>query len=369
MYAYPKNRFLKLSRLPFLLITVIVIISSLGFVTLWSASGGHLEPWAKKQIINFCLFFPVSIAIAMLDIRIIYKFSYVFYFGVLLLLVGVELFGITAMGGKRWIDLGITRLQPSEPAKLAIVLMLSRYFHNLSLNDILKTSKILTPLIGVLIPAILIIKQPDLGTGIITLMVAVSIFFIAGVQVWKFASIGISMLVMLPIAWRMMYEYQRSRVLVFLDPMKDPLGAGYNIIQSKIAIGSGGLFGKGLTRGTQSHLDFLPEHQTDFIFSTFAEELGFMGCFGLLTLYTLMILICLTIVINCRSLFGKYMVIGVTSILFSHLFINIAMVMGILPAVGVPLPFISYGGTMMASMLIGMGLIMNACVHRNSNIA
>lgn len=347
---------------------MILMISSFGFVILWSASGGHLEPWAKKQIINFCLFFPFSILLSMIDIRIIYKFSYIFYFGVLLLLIGVELFGVTAMGGKRWIDLGITRLQPSEPAKLAIVLMLAKYFHNLNLNEILKTSKILPPIFAVLVPVILIIKQPDLGTGIINLVVAVSIFFIAGVQIWKFAAVGASILVLLPIAWRVMYEYQRLRVLVFLDPMKDPLGAGYNIIQSKIAIGSGGLFGKGLTHGTQSHLDFLPEHQTDFIFSTLAEELGFTGCFSLLTLYTAMILICLTIVVNCRSLFGKYMVVGITSILFSHVFINIAMVMGILPAVGVPLPFISYGGTMMASMLIGMGLIMNASVHRNVNI-
>ena len=368
MYTSSKNRFPKLSKLPFLLLMMIVLVSSLGFVTLWSASGGQIDPWAKKQMINFCLFFPLSLLIAMIDIRIIYKFSYIFYFGVLLSLIGVELFGVTAMGGKRWIDLGFTRLQPSEPAKLAIVLMLARYFHKLPLDNILKTSKILIPIIGVTVPAILIIKQPDLGTGIITLVVAVSIFFTAGIQLWKFITVGAGITILLPIAWQMMYDYQRNRVLVFLDPMKDPLGAGYNIIQSKIAIGSGGLFGKGLSHGTQSHLDFLPEHQTDFIFSSLAEELGFIGCFGLLGLYILMILICIAITINCRSLFGKYMVVGITTILFSHVFINIAMVMGIVPAVGVPLPFISYGGTMMASMLIGMGLIMNAAVHRNSNI-
>ena len=368
MYTLSKNRFSKLSKLPFLLLVMIILVSSLGFVTLWSASGGQIEPWAKKQIINFCLFLPLSIFISIIDIRIIYKFSYIFYFGVLLALIGVELFGVTAMGGKRWIDLGVTRLQPSEPAKLAIVLMLARYFHKLPLDDILKTSKILVPIIGVMLPAMLIIKQPDLGTGIISLVVAISIFFIAGVQLWKFVTLAMSILILLPIAWQVMYEYQCTRVLVFLDPMKDPLGAGYNIIQSKIAIGSGGLFGKGLSHGTQSHLDFLPEHQTDFIFSSLAEELGFVGCFGLLVLYILMILISLTIAINSRSLFGKYIVIGIATILFSHVFINIAMVMGMLPAVGVPLPFVSYGGTMMASMLIGMGLIMNVAVHRNSNI-
>jgi rod shape determining protein RodA len=246
--------------------------------------------------------------------------------------------------------------------------MLARYFHQLKNNEVLKTSNIIIAIIGVLIPVFLIIKQPDLGTGIITLVVAVSIFFASGIQIWKFLTIGGGILILLPVAWHIMYDYQRKRVLVFLDPERDPLGAGYNIIQSKIAIGSGGLFGKGLTHGTQSHLDFLPEHQTDFIFSTFAEELGFVGCLGLLSMYVLIMFICLITVINCRSMFGKYMVIGVASILFSHVFINMAMVMGMLPAVGVPLPFISYGGTMMASMLVGTGLIMNAAVHKNSNI-
>ncbi|MGI4776436.1 MAG: FtsW/RodA/SpoVE family cell cycle protein, partial [Janthinobacterium lividum] len=245
---------------------------------------------------------------------------------------------------------------------------LSRFFHHMKTEDFTKTSKIFVALFAVIIPVILIIKQPDLGTGLILLIVAIIMFFSSGIQVWKFIVFATGVVFCLPIIWHMMYEYQRKRVLMFLNPEQDPLGAGYNIIQSKIAIGSGGLFGKGLTKGTQSHLDFLPEHQTDFIFASLAEELGFVGCLFLLILYTMIILICLAIAINCKNIFGKFVVIGMASILFSHVFINIAMVMGLLPVVGVPLPFMSYGGTMMASMLVGMGFVMNVAVHKSTNL-
>lgn len=368
MSIYPKNYYNKLLRLPFSLISVVTLISCFGFIVLWSAAGGNINPWAKKQIINFSIFLPIAVIIALTDIKLIFKFSYLFYFIILLLLIGVELFGTTAMGGKRWINLGFTRLQPSEPAKIALVMMLARYLHSIKYNDMLKTRRILLAISGVVIFVALIIKQPDLGTGIIALAVSIMIFFVAGIQIWKFALSGLVVLASLPIIWNMLYDYQRRRVLVFLDAERDPLGAGYNIIQSKIAIGSGGLFGKGLAQGTQSHLDFLPEHQTDFIFSTLAEEFGFLGCLGLLIMYMLIFFIGIIISINSKSVFGKLLVIGTLSILFSHVFINIAMVMGLLPAVGVPLPFISYGGTMMMSMLVGIGLIMNVAVHHNTNL-
>ncbi|BDU60369.1 hypothetical protein FLA4_07790 [Candidatus Rickettsia kotlanii] len=267
------------------------------------------------------------------------------------------------MGGKRWIDIGIVKLQPSEPIKIAVVLMLARYFHSLTIDDLTKFHKVIIPIIGVLIPALLIIREPDLGTGMIVLIVSAIIFFAAGFRIKYFIILGLAVLISLPIAWNMMYDYQKKRVMVFLDPEHDPLGASYNIIQSKIAIGSGSLFGRGLNQGSQSHLDFLPEHQTDFIFATFAEEFGFIGGIFLLILYFILITISLLIAANCREIFSKLMVIGITSILFSHVFINIAMVMGLLPVVGVPLPFISYGGTMITSMLIGFGLVMNAQVH------
>lgn len=358
----------KLLKLPFGLLFAITLISLFGLIILWSAAGGKITPWALKQLVNFCLFFPVAIFIATIDLKIIFKFSYLFFILIILLLCAVEVAGSVAMGGKRWIDLGVVKLQPSEPAKLAIVLMLARYFHQLKPAAVNKFINLLPPIVATIIPAMLIIKQPDLGTGLITLIVAATIFFAAGVNVSKFITVGIMGLCSLPIVWKMMYEYQRARVMVFLNPERDPLSKGYNIIQSKIAIGSGGLFGKGLTHGTQSHLDFLPEHQTDFIFAFIAEELGFIGCIFLLLIYLFIIFSSLSIAINCRSVFGKLVAIGIIAIFFSHIFINIAMVMGLLPAVGIPLPFMSYGGTMMASMLLGFGVIMNIQVHQHNNI-
>lgn len=358
----------KITKIPITLIFLISIVCSVGFIVLYSAASGNIHPWAYKQIINFCLFLPIMLIVAVIDIRIIFKCSYLFYITVLILLIGVELFGTSSMGAKRWIDLSVIRLQPSEPTKLAIVLMLARYLHQIKIDEYLKFSQIILPLILVLIPVVLIIKEPDLGTAIITLIIASSIFLAAGFKIRNFVILGGAVLSCLPVIWHVMHDYQKKRVMVFLDPARDPLGAGYNIIQSKIAIGSGGLLGKGLIKGSQSHLDFLPEHQTDFIFATFAEEFGMIGSLTLLLLYAAIIMISLIIAVNCRSMFSKLMVIGITSILFSHVFINIAMVMGLLPVVGVPLPFISYGGTMLVSMLIGFGLIMNAQIHQHSNI-
>ena len=368
MTVNQENYLGKIRKLPLTLLLLVSLVCCIGFVALYSASGGNMQPWAYKQIANFCLFLPLAIFIAIIDLRLIYKMSYLFYLIVIALLVGVEIFGSSAMGAKRWMDLGIVRLQPSELAKLAIVLMLARYLHQLRMLEIVKINKILPAVIAVIIPIILIMKEPDLGTAVITIIVGGIIFFAAGLQIWKFAIVGVSALISLPIIWHMMHDYQRRRILVFLDPGKEPLGAGYNIIQSKIAIGSGGLFGKGLTLGTQSHLDFLPEHQTDFIFATLAEEFGFIGGSILLILYSLIIFISLIIAVNSRSIFSKLMVIGITTIFFSHVFINMAMVMGIVPVVGVPLPFVSYGGTMMGSMLMGFGLIMNAQIHQHNNI-
>jgi rod shape determining protein RodA len=360
-----KNYLERIKKLPITLMLIIALICTIGFIVLYSASNNN-QLWIHKQIVNFCIFLPISIIIGIIDLKLIFRFSYIFYFLVLILLLGVELFGSVSMGGKRWIDLGIIRLQPSEPIKIAIVLMLARYFHHFTLEDLSKFYKIIIPIIGVIVPALLIIKEPDLGTGIISIVVSAIMFFAAGLKIRYFIIIGITALICMPVGWSMMYDYQKKRVMVFLDPEKDPLGASYNIIQSKIAIGSGGLFGQGLNKGSQSHLDFLPEHQTDFIFATFAEECGFLGGLFLLILYFALITVSLMISTNCRSVFSKLTVIGITSILFSHVFINIGMVMGLLPVVGVPLPFISYGGTMMASMLIGFGLVMNAQVNRHT---
>ena len=271
------------------------------------------------------------------------------------------------MGAKRWIDLAGIKIQPSEPAKISIVLLIARYLDSLKAVE-LNSFKVFPSIIAAIIPIILIIKQPDLGTGMLALMVASCMFFASGIKPWKFGLVGSIGCALAPLIWSNMHNYQKQRVLIFLDPELDPLGSGYNIIQSKIAVGSGGFWGKGINQGTQSHLDFLPEHQTDFIFACMSEEFGFVCGFLLLILYSMIIVHCLAISINSRSRFTKLTCVGITSIFFFHIFINIAMVLGLVPVVGVPLPFISYGGTMTASMLIGFGLIMNAHIHRQTKL-
>jgi len=310
---------------------------------------------------------PISILIAIIDLRIIYNFAYTFYITTLLLLLFVELMGKSVMGATRWLDLGFFTIQPSELVKVSVVMMLAKFFHEQNSSNASDFTLIL-PLIASIIPIALVIKQPDLGTGIITLIVVCFMFFAAGVKRIYFIISGIAGLAAMPAIWFMLYDYQRSRILTFIDPEADPLGKGYNIIQSKIAIGSGGLFGKGLLSGTQGPLSFLPEYETDFIFSFLTEELGFIGGIMLLVLYSLIIISSLSVAINCRSKFAKLLTIGIVTLFFCHIFINIAMVMGLLPAVGVPLPLISYGRTMMVSMLLGFGLIMNAAVNRHKNL-
>lgn len=353
----------KLKKIPITLSLLLTVVCCFGFVALWSAANGSLYPWAYKQILNFIMFLPIVILIAITDTKVIYRLSYWLYFISLLLLIAVEFFGKTVMGGKRWLDLGLFNLQPSELAKIALVLVMARYFHQVKAQNLNKIQHLFILGSIVIIPVILVIKQPDLGTGLLMLMSIAIVFFAAGINTNRLIFLAISTLLTAPIAWYMLYDYQRQRLLTFLNPKQDALGAGYNIIQAKIAIGSGGFFGKGLTLGTQSQLSFLPEHQTDFIFASIAEEFGFMGSAFLLILYSLIILISLSISLCCKSVFSKLMVIGVTAVFFSHIFINIGMQIQLLPVVGIPLPFISYGRVIMGSMMIGFGLIINAAVH------
>lgn len=355
----------KLSQLPWTLLLLITTISSVGFVLMYSAAQGNMEPWAIRQIIHFGMFFPIMLCIAVVDIRIWFRYSYVAYVFVLLLLIFVEISGHTALGATRWINLGSIKLQPSELMKISIVLALARYFHSLPLDYIARPTFLLPPLLMVLVPFALILKQPDLGTGMILAIVSGFLFFTAGIRMWKFG-LGLGgALAIMPIAWQFMHEYQRKRVLMFMDPESDPLGAGYNIIQSKIAIGSGGLTGKGLMQGSQSQLNFLPEHQTDFIFTMLTEELGFIGGVIILCLYALIISYGVFIALNSKSHYGRLVATGVISIFFTHVFVNTGMVMGLLPVVGVPLPLLTYGGTIMMTILCGFGLILNVHIHRN----
>ena len=356
----------KTARLHIPLIALICITCSYGLLILYSAAGADIHPWVYKQLMHILICAPLVILIAFVDIRTIYKMAWILYIVALLMIISVDILGYTAKGGTRWIGIAGMRIQPSEPMKLVVVIMLARYFHGISEKDINSLRSLILPTVATLLPALLIIKQPDLGTGSIILIIAAFMFFAAGVSVKKFLIIFVGLCASMPVLWAFLREYQKKRILVFLNPELDPLGSGYNIVQSKISIGSGGLFGKGIGEGTQSQLHFLPEHQTDFIFASLSEDFGFVGGMFLIALYSFIIYVSIGIAINSKSVFGKLLAIGVISMFFSHIFINIGMVMGLVPVVGVPLPFISYGGTMMGTMLGGFALIMN--VHVNQSV-
>ena len=354
------NLLLKLQELDFRLLGCISIVAFIGFVMMYSAAQGSIDPWASKQLYHFVLGMTILFAVSMSSIKIWYNFSYIIYFVSLILLVLTELTGYTAMGATRWFKLGPLKIQPAEIMKIALVLALARYFHNTTSVNVKKIRYIIAPLLLVVVPAALILKQPDLGTAFILIAVGGMMFFTAGVSYWKFITVIVSGVLSMPVIWGLMYDYQKQRVLVFLNPEQDKLASGYNIIQSKIAIGSGGVWGKGLLQGSQSQLSFLPEHQTDFIFTMLSEELGFIGAIFIMIMYSMIIFYSYKAVMQSNTQFGSLMSVGIISIFFLHVFINIAMIMGIIPAVGVPLPLLTYGGTIMISILFGFGLIMCA---------
>jgi rod shape determining protein RodA len=358
----------KLGAISWPLVLLLTLIATCGFVTLYSAAGGSLSPWAGRQMVRYAVAVAMMIGVSLVDIRVWRNLSYPIYGVTFLLLVAVEIRGEIGMGAQRWIDLGVIQLQPSELMKVALVLALARYFHGLSYEDVGKPWRLIVPALLIFAPAILVLKQPDLGTAGKLIMCGGAIFFLVGVRIWKFATLLALLGAVLPYAWNHLRDYQRNRIYTFLDPENDPLGTGYHIIQSKIALGSGGLFGKGYMQGSQAHLNFLPEKQTDFIFTMLAEEFGLVGALTLLLIYAVLIGYGFAIALRSRSHFGRLLAMGLTFNLFLFVFINTAMVMGVIPVVGVPLPLISYGGTAMLTVLIGFGLIMSVYVHRDARI-
>jgi rod shape determining protein RodA len=358
----------KLRLISWPMVLLVGLVAGIGFVMLYSAAGGSFDPWADRQMIRFVVGVVLMIAVAIVDIRVWLRNAYFIYLGALVLLIGVEIAGDIGMGAQRWIDLGIFQLQPSELMKVALVLALARYFHGLEAESVRRILPLVPPLLLIALPALLVLKQPDLGTAGMLIMGGGALFFAAGVRLWKFGVLIAGGLAAVPVAWNLLHDYQKNRVLTFIDPERDPLGAGYHILQSKIAFGSGGVFGKGFLLGTQSHLNFLPEKQTDFIFTMLAEEFGLVGALTLLLIYTVLIAYGFAIAMRSRSHFGRLLALGLTFNLFLFVFINMAMVMGIIPVVGVPLPLISYGGTAMLTVLIGFGLVMSVYVHRDSRI-
>jgi rod shape determining protein RodA len=355
----------KLISINWLLVILIVMVAGVGFAMLFSAAGGNMDPWAKRQIVRFGVAFGIMIFVATINIRIWLRYAYALYFLALALLVAVEVAGHVGMGAQRWISLGFVNIQPSELMKIFLVLALARYYNASAIEDIGRISRLFVPIMLIAAPTVLILRQPDLGTAIMVAMTGAVVLFLAGVRLWKFVVVGIAGLAAAPIAWQFLHEYQKKRILTFLNPETDPLGAGYHIIQSKIALGSGGLMGKGFMQGPQSHLHFLPEMQTDFIFTMLAEEFGLVGGLALIILYALILTYGMIIAARSRNQFGRLVAGGIISTFFFYVFINIAMVTGLIPVVGVPLPLVSYGGTVMLTLMIGFGLVISVGVHRD----
>jgi rod shape determining protein RodA len=341
------------------LLLLLTCIACIGFAMLYSAANGHWEPWAAKQVARFAVAVVIMIAVATVDLRFWLRSAYLFY------AVAVELRGAIGMGAQRWIDLGIIQLQPSELMKIALVVALARYFSMLTVEEIGRPLRLIVPALFILLPAALVMKQPDLGTAMMLVLSGGAIFFLAGVRWWKFVIVLVGGGGAAPFAWHFLRDYQKNRILNFLNPENDPLGAGYHSLQSKIAIGSGGLFGKGFMMGSQSHLSFLPERQTDMIYTMLAEEFGLLGCVLVLALYLLVFTYGFAIAFRSRNHFGRLLALGLTVNVFLYVFINTGMVMGLLPIVGVPLPLISYGGTSMLTVMFGFGLMMSVYVHRD----
>jgi rod shape determining protein RodA len=347
------------------IVLVVCAIASIGFVMLYYAAGGNFSPWANKQMIRFAGGLVLLCLIALVDLRFWLSISYVVFALSLVLLVAVEVAGKVGMGAQRWIDLYVIVLQPSELVKISLLLALARYFHGLPLGEIKKLRTLLLPSVMVLFPSLLMLRQPDLGTMLIFVGAGFSIFFVAGMRAWKIIVLVVGAVVASPFFWMGMHDYQRKRILTFLDPERDPLGSGYHILQSKIALGSGGFWGKGLGLGSQSHLNFLPEKQTDFIFAMLCEDTGILGGMILIALYVVLLAYGFRVSLLSRSAFGRYLAVGLTTLLFLSAFVNMAMVMGLAPVVGIPLPLVSYGGTAMMTFMMGLGLLMSTSVHRH----
>ncbi|HUD51348.1 rod shape-determining protein RodA [Parvibaculum sp.] len=348
---------------------LLTVISSMGFAMLYSVADGSFSPWALKQMVRFVVGVGIMIVAAVIDLRLWMRVAYPMYAVALVLVTAVDIVGFKGMGAQRWLNLGIIQLQPSEIMKVAILLALARYFHGLTLEETSRIKNLIVPLLLVVVPVGLVVKQPDLGTAILLTVSGVVLFFAAGLAWRYFIFGGAAVLAAIPVIWDRLHDYQRNRVFTFLDPERDPLGAGYHILQSKIALGSGGVFGKGFMAGTQAHLNFLPEKQTDFIFTMLSEELGFVGGLTLLAFYSVVLIFSFSVAIQCRNQFGRLLALGIAVMFFFYVFINTAMVMGLLPVVGVPLPLVSYGGTAMLSLMFAFGLLMSVYVHRNVEIA
>jgi len=361
--------FQKVRGLDYVLIGCILVVGIISSFSMYSTDGGEFLYHSKSHILRFIVFFTMMICLSFFTVRFWHSIGYLFYIIVLGLLVWASFYGITASGSQRWISLYFINIQPSELMKIAIIVCLAKLYHRMQINDVNKIQNLLIPLTIILIPILFVVSQPDLGTSILIALSGLLVLWLAGLNIKYFIYSSLALIISTPFAIAFLKPYQKLRILTFFDPDKDPLGAGYQIIQSKIAVGSGGLTGKGFLKGTQSYLDFLPEKHTDFIFTLFSEEHGFIGSVFLLFLYAIIIYRTLKIGTITRSYFAKLFCYGFGSAIFIYIAVNMMMVLGLLPIVGSPLPIMSYGGSAMLSMMIGLGIVMSCKVFRQETVS
>ena len=359
----------KLQEVNWGLVLLVTLVALAGIAMLYSVAGGHLQPWALSQLLKFLVGLFVLVAVATIDIRIWMSLAYPAYGVALLLLVAVTLMGTVGMGAQRWVSLGGFDLQPSELMKISLVLALARFLHGKSVEEVSKPLNLAMALSMILVPAVLVVLQPNLGTTLIIVADGCALLFLAGLSWWWIGPTLAAIAAAIPLTWEfLLHDYQRARVETFLDPGSDALGKGWNITQAKIAIGSGGLTGKGFLEGTQSRLNFLPEKQTDFIWTAVCEEFGFVGALALLILFGMILFYGVQTAMSARSQFARLLAMGVTLNFFFYIMINGLMVMGLIPVVGIPMPLLSYGGSAMLTVMFGFGLLMSVHIHRQVEI-
>ena len=361
--------FQKLRSLDYIMLLCVLVLGIISSFAMYSTDGGELLYHSKSHIIRFVIFFIMMIFISFINIKTWHTFGYLFYVLALALLIWASIFGITASGSQRWINLYFINLQPSELMKIAIIVCFAKYYHRIQFSNVNRIKNIIIPILILLIPIVLVVDQPDLGTAILIALSGIIVLWLAGVNIKYFFYSSLIFIISAPFVISFLKPYQKLRILTFFDPDKDPLGAGYQIIQSKIAVGSGGLTGKGFLKGTQGYLEFLPEKHTDFIFTLFSEEFGFLGSIILLIIYAVLIFRILRIGTLSRSFFGKFFCYGFGSAIFVYITVNMAMVLGLLPIVGSPLPIMSYGGSSMLATMIGLAIVMSTKIYSRQLIS
>ena len=358
----------RILSIDYILVVSILVLGIISMFAMYSTDGGEFKYHTNSHILRFCVFFALFFLVSLIQIRFWHDQSYLIYISFFILLLGVKYFGLTSSGSKRWLDLYFMNLQPSELMKVGLILFLAKYYHRVSIENMNTLKYLFIPIIALIAPILLVATQPDLGTSILIAAGGVVVAWLAGVRIKFFAYSSILFLALLPVAISFLKPYQKSRILTFLNPERDPLGAGYQIIQSKIAIGSGGLFGKGFLNGSQSYLDYLPEKHTDFIFTLFSEEFGFFGSLSILALYALIISRIIKIGNITRSTFGKLYCYSFATAFFIYVVVNMMMVLGLLPIVGSPLPIMSYGGSSMMAIMFGLGIVMSCKIYKDAPV-